>query len=157
MYTVFPISAIKAVRIVGHVLKAIIHLSRLTFHPHIRIPIIMDMNALINTIKTRPDYHKVGMILCHNGVVRGSSRDGSPVQKVTVRADRKTIDRIVAEQKKRPGIIEILVEINEGDLDVGEDLLSIVVAGDIREHVIPVLTDTLNLIKAHGTKKTEHK
>jgi molybdopterin synthase catalytic subunit len=49
------------------------------------------------------------------------------------------------------------VEINEGDLDVGEDLLSIVVAGDIREHVIPVLTDTLNLIKAHGTKKIEHK
>jgi molybdopterin synthase catalytic subunit len=117
----------------------------------------MDMNALINTIKKRPDYHRVGMILCHNGVVRGSSRDGSPVQKVTVRAESKTIDRIVAEQKKRPGIIEILVEINEGDLDVGEDLLSIVVAGDIREHVIPVLTDTLNLIKAHGTKKTELK
>ena len=117
----------------------------------------MDMNALINTIKKRHDYSKVGMILCHNGVVRGSSRDGTPVQKVTVRAESKTIDRIVAEQKKRPGIIEILVEINEGDLDVGEDLLSIVVAGDIREHVIPVLTDTLNLIKAHGTTKTEHK
>jgi molybdopterin synthase catalytic subunit len=97
------------------------------------------------------------MILCHNGVVRGSSRDGSPVQGVTVKADRKTIERIVAEQKKNPGIIEILVEINEGDLDIGEDLLSIVVAGDIREHVIPVLTDTLNLIKAQGTRKTEHK
>jgi molybdopterin synthase catalytic subunit len=157
MYTVFPISAIKAVSIEGLVLKVIFHLCMLTLPMHIRIPIIMDMNALINTIKTRPDYHKVGMILCHNGVVRGSSRDGSPVQKVTVRADRKAIDRIIAEQKERPGIIEILVEINEGDLDVGEDLLSIVVAGDIREHVIPVLTDTLNLIKAHGTKKTEHK
>ena len=129
----------------------------MTFHAHIRIPLIMDMNALINTIKKRPDYSKVGMILCHNGVVRGSSRDGTPVQKVTVRAESKTIDRIVAEQKKRPGIIEILVEINEGELDVGEDLLSIVVAGDIREHVIPVLTDTLNLIKAHGTTNTEHK
>jgi molybdopterin synthase catalytic subunit len=117
----------------------------------------MDMNALINTIKARPDYHKVGMILCHNGVVRGSSRDGSPVQKVSVKADHTTIDRIIGEQKKRPGIIDILVEINEGELDVGEDLLSIVVAGDIREHVIPVLTDTLNLIKAHGTHKTEHR
>jgi molybdopterin synthase catalytic subunit len=131
--------------------------SPLTLHMHVRIPIIMDMNALINTIKSRPDYHKVGMILCHNGVVRGSSRDGSPVQRVTVKADRKTIERIVAEQKKKPGIIEILVEINEGDLDIGEDLLSIVVAGDIREHVIPVLTDTLNLIKDHGTSKIEHK
>ncbi len=116
----------------------------------------MDMNALITIIKSRPDYRKVGMILCHNGVVRGSSRDGSPVRTVTVKADRETINRIVDEQKKRPGIMEILVEINEGDLSVGDDLLAIVVAGDIREHVIPVLTDTLNLIKAKGTKKVEH-
>ena len=116
----------------------------------------MDMNALIAAIKRRPDYHKVGMILCHNGVVRGSSRDGSPVSTVTVRADRAAIDRVVAEQRKRPGIVEILVEVNEGDLRVGDDLLAILVAGDIREHVIPVLTDTLNLIKAHGTKKIEH-
>ena len=115
----------------------------------------MDMNALINIIKSNPDYHKVGMILCHNGVVRGTSRNGSIVQKVTVKADHEAIERIIAEQKKRPGIIEILVEVNEGGLNVGEDLLAIVVAGDIREHVIPVLTDTLNLIKAHGTRKTE--
>jgi molybdopterin synthase catalytic subunit len=121
-----------------------------------RIQAFMDMNALIAAIKRRPDYHKVGMILCHNGVVRGSSRDGSPVSTVTVRADRAAIDRVVAEQRKRPGIVEILVEVNEGDLKVGDDLLAIVVAGDIREHVIPVLTDTLNLIKAHGTKKIEH-
>ncbi|HVN70604.1 MAG TPA: molybdenum cofactor biosynthesis protein MoaE [Desulfomonilia bacterium] len=118
---------------------------------------MMDMNALINIIKSHPDYPKVGMILCHNGVVRGTSRDGSPVRKVTVRAVRDAIKKIVAEQKKRPGIIEILVEVNEGDLNVGDDLLAIVVAGDIREHVIPVLTDTLNLIKSQGTRKTEVK
>jgi molybdopterin synthase catalytic subunit len=117
----------------------------------------MDMNELINNIKNRPDYHKVGMILCHNGVVRGTSRDGTPVVKVTVKAEHQAIERIIAEQKKRPGIIEILVEVNEGDLNVGDDLLFIVVAGDIREHVIPVLTDSLNLIKARGTKKTEHR
>lgn len=117
----------------------------------------MDMNELIRRIKDRPDYHKVGMILCHNGVVRGTSRDGTPVTKVTVKAEQQAIDRIVAEQKARPGIIDILVEVNEGDLSVGDDLLFIVVAGDIREHVIAVLTDTLNLIKAQGTRKTEHK
>ncbi len=116
----------------------------------------MDMNALIDTIKAHPDYRKVGMILCHNGVVRGTSRDGSPVSGVTVKGDRGVIEKIVREQKKRPGIIEILYEINEGDLKVGDDLLVIVVAGDIREHVIPVLADTLNLVKAHGTRKIEH-
>jgi molybdopterin synthase catalytic subunit len=57
----------------------------------------------------------------------------------------------------RPGIVDILVEINEGSLKVGDDLLTIVVAGDIREHVIPVLTDTLNAVKARGTRKQEHR
>lgn len=117
----------------------------------------MDITALIQKIKQRDDYHKVGMILCHDGVVRGTSRDGSPVRSVDVRADRETIEAIVEEQKKRPGIIEILYEVNEGKLNVGDDLLIIVVAGDIREHVIPVLTDTLNAIKSRGTHKQEHR
>jgi molybdopterin synthase catalytic subunit len=117
----------------------------------------MDINALIDKIKSREDYSKVGMILCHNGVVRGSSRDGSPVSRVDVKADLDVINAIVAEQKKRPGIIEILVEVNEGELSVGDDLLTIVVAGDIRDNVIPVLTDTLNAVKAGGTKKKEYR
>ena len=116
----------------------------------------MDLNALIEKIKARQDFHKVGMILCHNGVVRGTSRDGSPVSKVEVKADREAIERVVEKHKKRPGIIEILYEINEGELSVGDDLLSIVVAGDIRDHVIPVLSDALNEIKALGAKKKEH-
>lgn len=116
----------------------------------------MDMNALIDKIKTHSDYKKVGMILCHNGVVRGTSRDGAPVTSIDVKADREAIDAVVAEQKARPGIIEILVEVNEGRLAVGDDLLAIVVAGDIRENVIAVLTDTLNAVKQRGTSKQEH-
>jgi molybdopterin synthase catalytic subunit len=114
------------------------------------------MNALIAKIRGRDDFHKVGMILCHNGVVRGTSRSGEKVSAVDVRADWETINAIVAGQKARPGIVEILVEVNEGRLNVGDDLLAIVVAGDIREHVIAVLTDTLNAIKARGTRKQEH-
>jgi len=114
------------------------------------------MNALIARIRGREDFHKVGMILCHNGVVRGTSRAGDTVSAVDVSADWEAISAIVAEQKARPGITEILVEVNEGRLAVGDDLLAIVVAGDIREHVIAVLTDTLNAIKARGTRKREH-
>jgi len=116
----------------------------------------MNIDALIEKIKAREDYSKVGMILCHNGVVRGTSRDGSPVSKIEVKADYQAIETVVAQQKRRPGIIEILVEVNEGELSVGDDLLAIVVAGDIRDNVIPVLTDTLNKIKALGTKKKEY-
>jgi molybdopterin synthase catalytic subunit len=116
----------------------------------------MDMNALIGKIKMHSDYNKVGMILCHNGVVRGTSRDGATVTSIDVKVDWEVINAVVAEQKARPGIIEILVEVNEGRLAVGDDLLAIVVAGDIRENVIAVLTDTLNAIKQRGTRKQEH-
>jgi molybdopterin synthase catalytic subunit len=57
--------------------------------------------------------------------------------------------------KKRHGIIEILVEVAEGKLQVGEDLMLVVVAGDFRENVFPVLMDTVNAIKKEVTKKTE--
>ena len=116
----------------------------------------MNINALIDKIKARPDSDRVGMILCHNGVVRGTSRDGAPGRGVRVRADHAAIADVVARQKQRPGIVDILVEVNEGELAVGDDLLTIVVAGDIRDNVIPVLADTLNEIKRLGTKKEEH-
>ncbi len=58
--------------------------------------------------------------------------------------------------KSRPGIVEILVHINgDMDLKVGEDVMYIVVAGDIRENVISTLQDTLNTIKSTVTQKTQ--
>ena len=115
----------------------------------------MKLTALIDRIKSHPDYPKAGMILCHNGVVRGTSRDGRPVSGLTVTIDRKALDVILAEQRQRPGIIDILVEFREGLLKVGDDVMFIVVAGDLRDHVIPVLEDTLNAIKNElSTKKS---
>ncbi len=116
----------------------------------------MDINALIRAMKARPDFAKVGMVLCHNGIVRGTSRDGRPVKGVRVTADYAELEKILTEQRIRPGIVDIQVRVNEGELKVGDDLLLIAVAGDIREHVIPVLSDTLNAVKARVTRKTEH-
>jgi molybdopterin synthase catalytic subunit len=116
----------------------------------------MDLTALIERVKSRPDYSKVGMILVHNGVVRETSRDGKPVSGLTLTADWEVLAEILAEQKARPGIVEILVEIQEGQLSVGDDVMYIVVAGDLRDRVIPVLEDTLNAIKKKVTFKTEH-
>ncbi len=112
---------------------------------------------LIAEVKSHPDYHDAGMILCHNGVVRKTSRDGRAVRGLAVEVDWKKLDRIIEEQKKRPGIVEILVDITENNnLEVGDDVMFIVVAGDIRETVIEVLTDTLNQIKSTVTSKTEY-
>lgn len=117
----------------------------------------MNISDMIEKIKTHPDYHKAGMILCHNGVVRETSREGEGVRGLRVEVDHGILDRILEDQKKQDGIIEILVWINEGkDLGVGDDVMFLVVAGNIRENVISCLTNTLNLIKSEATSKTQY-
>jgi molybdopterin synthase catalytic subunit len=117
----------------------------------------MDLAGMIADMRRHPDFPRAGMLLCHNGVVRGHSRDGRKVKGLRVAVDHGRLDRILAEQKTRTGIIDIRVAIAEDrDLAVGEDVMFLVVAGDIRENVIAVLTDTLNLIKTTVTEKTEY-
>lgn len=111
---------------------------------------------MITIIKNHPDFPKAGMVLCHNGVVRESSRDGKAVTGLSVEVDQAKLEAIVAKYKKTEGIVEILVEIaSDKPLSVGDDVMVLVVAGDIRETVIQTLADALNEIKSTVTKKTE--
>jgi molybdopterin synthase catalytic subunit len=115
----------------------------------------MNLMDLINKIKEHRNYRQAGMILCHNGVVRGSSRDGRPVQDLFVSVNRKRLAEILDEMKHRPGIIYIQAHVREGHLTVGDDVMLIAVAGDFRENVFPVLRETVDLIKKDVTSKTE--
>ena len=116
----------------------------------------MNLNRMIDSIKKHPDYHHAGMILCHNGVVRDTSRDGRKVSGLTISVYHEKLSQVVETYKRKPGIVEILVEIAENKkLAVGDDVMFLVVAGDIRENVIVVLSDTLNAIKTTVTQKTE--
>jgi len=115
----------------------------------------MNVSTLVEQVKKHPEFHRVGMILCHNGVVRATSRDGRPVSEVTVRADRKRLESVLAEIKAMPGIIEVLAHVNEGTLKVGQDVMYVVVAGDFRENVFDAIVAAVNRIKAEVTSKTE--
>ncbi len=116
----------------------------------------MNADSLIGKIKTHPAYDQVGMILCHNGVVRGSSRDGRRVTGLRVAVDRERLAQVLTEQRSRPGIVDVQVDIAaDTDLSIGDDVMLLVVAGDIRENVIATLTETLNAIKTTVTAKTE--
>lgn len=117
----------------------------------------MELNTLIDTLKKRPDFNQAGMILAHNGVVRGTSRDGRKVSGLKVQVDHDRLAAILEKSRNRPGILDVQVWINENsDLLVGEDVMYIVVAGDIRENVIAALETTLNEIKSTVTHKTEY-
>lgn len=117
----------------------------------------MILVQMMEQIKMHPDFHRVGMVLCHNGVVRATSRNGRKVSGLRVSVNHQELNRIIQSNKRLPGILEILVHINEEkDLLVGDDIMYLLVAGDIRENVIFALHDTLNKIKSGVTQKTEY-
>ncbi len=117
----------------------------------------MDISKTINTLKARHDFSDhVGMILVHNGTVRGWSRqDRSSVTAIEVKADTDRIAVLREEFLQFPGIYDIVIEARSGLLKPGDDLLFIVVAGDIREHVKPVLSELLERIKGEAVTKKE--
>jgi len=68
---------------------------------------------------------------------------------------RKKLNPCAGNTKKKPGIYKILVEAKSGRLKPGDDLLFMVVAGDIRENVKPVLAELLDRVKAEAVNKSE--
>ncbi|MFZ5572546.1 MAG: molybdenum cofactor biosynthesis protein MoaE [Thermodesulfobacteriota bacterium] len=115
----------------------------------------MDINQIVATIRNHPDAAKIGMIATHLGLVRGTSRSGEPVAAIQVHYDPDALRGIQAEMKKRPGILEVVIEINEGRLSVGDAIMCVAVAGDIREHVFPALAETVERIKKEASRKQE--
>ncbi|MCG8550833.1 MAG: molybdenum cofactor biosynthesis protein MoaE [Desulfobacterales bacterium] len=116
----------------------------------------MDLPAMINEMKNHPDFSKAGMVLYHNGVVRDSSRDGRAVTGLTITVNQEKLSEILDHARAMPGIVDVMVHINsDAPLMVGDDVMFLAVAGDIREHVIDALTTTLNRIKTEATAKTQ--
>ncbi|EFL49285.1 conserved hypothetical protein [Solidesulfovibrio fructosivorans JJ]] len=116
----------------------------------------MDISKTIAELKTLPGFlEKVGMVLVHNGVARATSRKGAPVATLEVKVDQDMVEKFRQEGEAMPGMFRVLVEARAGTFAPGDDLLFIVAAGDIREHVLASLTHTLTRIKAEAITKTE--
>jgi molybdopterin synthase catalytic subunit len=116
----------------------------------------VSMDRLIARVKGHPEISKAGMILCHNGIVRASDRSGArKVQALRVAVDRSAIEQIRLWAEARPGIVTVAIEALEGEFQVGDDLLYVVVAGDVRENVFAVTREVVEKIKAGGVQKTE--
>ena len=117
----------------------------------------MDISKTIQELKQKPGFKdNVGMILTHNGVVRNWSRgDRQTVKELQVTPDYDLIEKIRQEFLASPGIFDIIIQANSGTFQPGDDLLFIMVAGDIRENIKPVLSDLLDRIKAEAMTKKE--
>ncbi len=117
----------------------------------------MDISKTIKELKDRPEFtDNVGMILIHNGVVRNWSRsDKAKVAALEVTPDYEKIEKIRQEYLQRSGIFDIIVEAYSGIFQPGDDLLFIIVAGDLRENIKPVLAEMLDRVKSEAVSKRE--
>ncbi|WP_421902678.1 molybdenum cofactor biosynthesis protein MoaE [Maridesulfovibrio sp.] len=117
----------------------------------------MDISKKIAELKQDPEFaENVGMILIHNGVVRGWSRGTrEEVTGIEIKADRDKIEEIRKEHEQLPGIYKIVTHANEGVFKPGDDLLFLIVAGDIRENVKACLSSLLDRVKAEAFSKKE--
>ncbi len=115
----------------------------------------MDLSKMIQTLKEHPDYPKMGMIASHLGVVRETSLNGDKVSGIEVVFDEDVLDAIVLKIRQLPGIVDVLVETSGGRLEVGDEIMTVVVGGDTREHVFPALIEAVDMIKREGASKKE--
>lgn len=117
----------------------------------------MNVSDILNKMKAEPGFaENVGMTLVHNGTVRAWSRfQEGDVTGVVVNADLEKIEALRKEYEAKTGIFRVVVEAASGHLVPGDDLLVIAVAGDIREHVKPVLAELLDRIKSEAVLKKE--
>lgn len=106
-------------------------------------------------IKSKVAAEELGMIAIHNGLVRAISKDGRRVCGMRLTYDKQRLSEIVSDLKRRQGIAEIMVWVNEGELKVGEDIMYVLVAGRFRDEVFPVLEELVQLIKREVVKEEE--
>lgn len=114
-----------------------------------------SLDGWLEELKAEPESARVGMYLSHNGIVRSFSRDGRAVTGMDLSVYRERLDGALAEARVMPGIAQVRAWVNEGRLDVGDDIMYVLVGGDIREHVIDALTALVRTIKTEVVTESE--
>ncbi len=116
---------------------------------------VPDIDDWIRDVKSQPGSAAIGMILAHQGVVRGTSRSGEPVTGMSLATDFTRFEEVLAEAGTWPGVFAVRGWVNEGELSVGDDIMRLIVAGDIREHVFDGLQRLVSLIKTEVVSESE--
>ena len=124
-----------------------------------------SINEWLKDAKADPAAPQVGMFLVHNGVVRQTPKakvrhgldDGSLVKSLDFSYDAAKVDEAIAETHKMKGIFYVKVWLNEGKLEVGDDIMYVLIGGDIRPHVVDALQFLVETIKTGCVTEIEYK
>lgn len=124
-----------------------------------------SMDEWLKEAKADPNALKEGMFLVHNGIVRQTPKamarqgvdDGSLVRGMKFAYDVAKVDEAIAQTYEMDGIFHVRAWLNEGRLEVGDDIMYLLVGGDIRPHVIDALQFLVGKIKTECVTEIEQK
>lgn len=122
-----------------------------------------SIDEWLKEAKSDKNSDKCGMYLFHNGVVRVTAREKvregtentKDVKKIIFSYDEEKVKSAVSSTKKMNGIYYVRVWLNEGELDVSDDIMLVLVGGDIRPHVIDALQELVGYIKTDCVTEEE--
>ena len=105
----------------------------------------------------------IGMYLTHNGKVRATPRafvrDGvqtsAPVTGMIFFADEEKVSLAVKETFKMDGVHYVRTWFNKGRLNVGDDIMFVLIGGDTRPHTIAALEFLVGKIKSECVAEQE--
>ena len=118
----------------------------------------------LSEAKKDPSAANVGMYLIHNGTVRQTPKKKvrygddtvSDVTGMYFAYDEEKVAAAISETYKLEGIYYIKTWLNSGELSVGDDIMYVLVGGDIRPHVIDALQFLVGKIKNECVIENEH-
>ena len=122
-----------------------------------------SMDQWLKEAKAHESAPKIGMYLTHNGIVRQSARskvrqgdpNSRPVSGMVFSYDADLVESVITDAKKLDGIYYVRVWLNEGQLKLGDDIMYVLIGGDIRPHVVDALQYLVGRIKTECVQETE--
>ena len=123
-----------------------------------------SMDAWMQEAKSSFHADQAGMYLIHNGVVRKTAKakarfgdqDAGDVISMEFSYDPQRVSSAIEATLRMDGISCVKVWLNEGHLQVGDDLMYVLVGGDIRPHVIEALQFLVETLKTTCVTEIEH-
>jgi len=127
--------------------------------------LLPSMDEWLKEAKADPAALQEGMFLVHNGIVRQTPKakvrqgidDGSMVKGMEFAYDAVAVDATIAQTYLMDGIFHVRVWINEGQLELGDDIMYVLIGGDIRPHVVDALQFLVGKIKNECVTEIEQK
>ena len=122
-----------------------------------------SIDAWLREAKAHESAPKIGTYLTHNGTVRQTAKalvrhgaeNTKPVTGMVFSYDREKVDAVVADTYRMDGIYYIKIWLNEGELDLGDDIMYVLIGGDIRPRVVDALQYLVGRIKNECVTETE--